>query len=215
MLRIAAGPHAAYVTLDSVRAVKQSGNFTGIKSDPITTLHGYSNGAMTVGWVSSIPRRRFRWFINFLEKASELQPTYAPELKIVGAALGGLIPNITALTEIGMKFYDVFKVVLWLKSLTEGFITGERARFGPTVVLGIAHDYKNFSQWLDQNLIPEKASIYRKPEHQCFDSNDMFAFMNLNQFYKRGYKSLRDPLPNQVLRIAGEDFQLHMIYCLF
>ena len=87
---------------------------------------------------------------------------------------------------------------------TEGFITGERARFGPTVVLGIAHDYKNFSQWLDQNLIPEKASIYRKPEHQCFDSNDMFAFMDLNQFYKRGYKSLRDPLPNHVLRIAGK-----------
>jgi hypothetical protein len=26
-----------------------------------------------------------------------MQPTYAPELKIAGMALGGLIPNITAL----------------------------------------------------------------------------------------------------------------------
>jgi hypothetical protein len=29
---------------------------------------------------------------------SELQPKYAPELKIAGTALGGLLPNITTLT---------------------------------------------------------------------------------------------------------------------
>lgn len=32
-------------------------------------------------------------------KATELHPTYAPELNIAGAAFGGLPPNISALLE--------------------------------------------------------------------------------------------------------------------
>jgi Secretory lipase len=74
-----AGLHSAYTTLDSIRAVKQSGRFTGIDSDPTITLNGYSGGALAASW------------------ASELHSSYAPELKIAGAALGGLSPNITAL----------------------------------------------------------------------------------------------------------------------
>jgi hypothetical protein len=52
---IAAGLQAAYATLDSLRAVKQSGSITGISSDPIITLAGYSGGAFIAAWVRSHP----------------------------------------------------------------------------------------------------------------------------------------------------------------
>ena len=70
---------AGYSSLDSIRAVKQSGNITGLSKDPIITLYGYSGGAVAG------------------EFSAELQPIYAPELNIAGAAVGGLIPNMTVL----------------------------------------------------------------------------------------------------------------------
>ena len=45
------GLHSGYTTLDSIRAVKQSGHFTGIHSDPTITMNGYSGGALAVSWV--------------------------------------------------------------------------------------------------------------------------------------------------------------------
>jgi Secretory lipase len=43
-----------YSTLDSIRAVWSSGNFTGIDQKPLTTLYGYSGGAVASGWVDFI-----------------------------------------------------------------------------------------------------------------------------------------------------------------
>jgi hypothetical protein len=45
------GLHSGYTTLDSIRAVKQSGAFTGISADPTITMNGYSGGALAVSWV--------------------------------------------------------------------------------------------------------------------------------------------------------------------
>jgi hypothetical protein len=42
-------------------------------------MHGFSGGAISAGW------------------ASELQPSYAPELEIAGVSIGGMFPNITAI----------------------------------------------------------------------------------------------------------------------
>jgi hypothetical protein len=72
----ACGPQMAYTTLDSMRAVLATGNITGMGPDPITTMYGYSGGASIVSWVT------------------EFQPTYAPEVKIHGVALGGIIPSL-------------------------------------------------------------------------------------------------------------------------
>lgn len=46
------GLHTGYATLDSIRAVKQSGHITGIVADPIITSYGYSGGAFSSGFVS-------------------------------------------------------------------------------------------------------------------------------------------------------------------
>jgi hypothetical protein len=85
--------------LDSIRAVKASGNITGIGSDPTVTLYGYSGGAASAGWVSYHARIGVlsRSSANYFFKATELQPDYAPDVQIHGAAIGGLIPNETYL----------------------------------------------------------------------------------------------------------------------
>jgi hypothetical protein len=73
------GKRCGYNALDAARAVKQSGNFTGIDVDPIIQSYGYSGGSWGGLW------------------SSALQPTYAPDVKITGTAIGGLLPNVTGL----------------------------------------------------------------------------------------------------------------------
>ncbi|KAJ6441539.1 secretory lipase [Purpureocillium lavendulum] len=83
------GPQGAYLAnalaghavLDGIRAALNSADVTGIKS-PTIAMWGYSGGSVATNW------------------AAELQPAYAPELKIAGAAVGGTVPNITNVTVI-------------------------------------------------------------------------------------------------------------------
>ncbi|EGW31184.1 secretory lipase 1 [Spathaspora passalidarum NRRL Y-27907] len=92
------GRRSGQAVLDSVRAVINSGNFTGINNDAKVGLWGYSGGALASGW------------------AAALQPSYAPELKstLVGASLGGFVTNITAVAEIvdGELFAGLIPVAL-------------------------------------------------------------------------------------------------------
>ena len=72
-----AGLQAGYATLDSIRASASVDlGPTGLSPNPLCVLWGYSGGALASEW------------------AAELQGQYAPELNFVGAALGGLTPNI-------------------------------------------------------------------------------------------------------------------------
>lgn len=70
---------AGQATLDSIRAVLDSRDITGIDSDAKVALWGYSGGTVPTSW------------------ASILQPNYAPELEhnLVGAAVGGWLTNLT------------------------------------------------------------------------------------------------------------------------
>jgi hypothetical protein len=49
---VGSGLQVAYACLDSIRAVKNSLNFTGLSPDPIITLYGYSGGGYAGSWVS-------------------------------------------------------------------------------------------------------------------------------------------------------------------
>lgn len=69
------GPTAAYTTLDSMRALLQSREITGLLPSATIKLNGYSGGGVTAAW------------------ASELHPIYAPEINISGVALGGIMPK--------------------------------------------------------------------------------------------------------------------------
>lgn len=168
IIQTASGLQAAYATLDSIRAVKQSGNITGINMNPITTLHGYSSGAQAVGWTT------------------EMHPTYAPELEIAGAAFGGLVPNISALFE------------------ETTYEKGERAFLSPPTMLGLSHDYNNLSNWLTENLIPQKAAVYRMGDKRCVDGNKNYTNTDMGQYYKKGYAdSINNPIVKSVAFATG------------
>ncbi|RFU75902.1 secretory lipase family [Trichoderma arundinaceum] len=68
----AANKITGHAILDGVRAAKQSGNITGIASNPKIGLWGYSGGAAAT------------------QMAITMQEHYAPELEIAGVAMGGL-----------------------------------------------------------------------------------------------------------------------------
>ncbi|KHO01505.1 Lipase, secreted [Metarhizium album ARSEF 1941] len=83
------GPKAAFganklagqAVLDGMRAAVRSTTVTQIDKGALLTMWGYSGGALASGW------------------AAELHPRYAPELRIVGAAMGGLAPNVSAVVK--------------------------------------------------------------------------------------------------------------------
>ena len=77
------GRQSGKATLDSIKAVLKTKDFSGINDDAKVVLWGYSGGSFASGW------------------AAVLQPEYAPELKdnLIGAALGGFAANLTGIAE--------------------------------------------------------------------------------------------------------------------
>jgi hypothetical protein len=75
--------------------------------------------------------------------------------------------------------------------------------FGPPTLLGLAHDYPNMSKWIDDNLIPETASTFRIPEQSCFVNYYSFDGKDTGIYFKRGFKSIFDPVPMSVIDAAG------------
>ncbi|KAF2427791.1 LIP-domain-containing protein [Tothia fuscella] len=159
------GPLAAYAILDSIRAVKSSGNITGISSDPITTMYGYSASGNAVSW------------------ATELQPAYAPELKVAGAAVGGITPNVTFLMETANG-------KPW-------------SMFGPPTVMGLSHEFSNLSHWLDENLLPDKAAEFRRVENQCFRSFYDMQNIDFGGYLRGGLSAFLTGVPLSVMEHAG------------
>ncbi|MFB9909297.1 lipase family protein [Allokutzneria oryzae] len=70
-----AGPATGHAVLDGVRAAQRL-SATGLGQGNPVGLWGYSEGGLASAW------------------AAELQPSYAPELKVKGVAAGGVVPNI-------------------------------------------------------------------------------------------------------------------------
>lgn len=73
----AAGKMAGHAVLDSVRGMLSER--PDLAESPIV-MHGYSGGAIATAW------------------AAQLQPTYAPELRIAGAAAGERPPTTPCCT---------------------------------------------------------------------------------------------------------------------
>ncbi len=74
---LGAGRLGGQITLDSVRALKRVPEL-GLADSP-SVLAGYSGGGLATAW------------------AAALQPSYAPELRLAGAAIGGAPMNLVAM----------------------------------------------------------------------------------------------------------------------
>ncbi|KAM4060460.1 secretory lipase domain-containing protein [Hirsutella rhossiliensis] len=145
---------AGHATLDGVRAAINSASFTGISNEPTVTMWGYSGGSLASLW------------------AAELQPTYAPELSIAGAAVGGTVPNIAT----------VVKSVN--KKGSAGLI--------PTGILGLANQHPDLDQLLEQHVLPQYRAQFYKPRSQCFMANN-------NQFANKDVVGMLDD-PSLIFR---------------
>ena len=75
-----AGKSEGHAVLDVVRAARQIPG-SGVSASAPTIIWGYSQGGQAAGW------------------AAELQPSYAPEMKLAGVAVGGVPSNLQAVAE--------------------------------------------------------------------------------------------------------------------
>ncbi|PHH64426.1 hypothetical protein CDD81_4647 [Ophiocordyceps australis] len=128
-----ANQQAGHATLDGIRAAMASGSFTGINARPTISMWGYSGGSLATLW------------------AAELQPLYAPELQIAGAAAGGIVPNITTVVHHANKKTDA------------GLI--------PAGILGLGNAYPDLNKYIEQHLRPEFRQEFLKARKQCLAGN--------------------------------------------
>ncbi|KAA8648402.1 uncharacterized protein ATNIH1004_004287 [Aspergillus tanneri] len=144
-----ANRRAGYAVLDGIRAVLNSTKFTKVSPNAKTSIWGYSGGSLATGF------------------AAELQPLYAPELEIAGAALGGLIGSIE-------------NVIYTLNK-------------GPFVGLvfsgfhGMSHEYQDIASIIREQLTddPVKRNKFLQAADNCFLANVLqFTFEDIFSYFK-------------------------------
>jgi alpha-beta hydrolase superfamily lysophospholipase len=165
------GPMGAYAAnrlagqaiLDGIRAALQSGSTTGIPPNADVVLWGYSGGAAVT------------------ESAASMQPIYAPELKLKGAALGGIGPNATSLDQI-------------LK-LNKDPRTGLLA----TALVGLSNQYPAFEKALDAHLDSQYREKFYSPRKECLDKTlETFFNVDLLGWFSDFAQVFADPVVLQI-----------------
>ncbi|KAF2167666.1 hypothetical protein M409DRAFT_65803 [Zasmidium cellare ATCC 36951] len=156
----ALGVTEGHATLDSIRASLTLLEGWGLSRNPKVALWGYSNGAQTS------------------EFALELQVQYAPELKIAGAALGGLPNNL----------YTVAKYT------ASGTLY---AALLPGGLLGITTQNPEARLYLLSQLSPSgqyNASTFLKALNLSqYEAIPFYAFQDIFKYFKDGSAILQDP----------------------
>ncbi|KAL3441511.1 secretory lipase-domain-containing protein [Aspergillus insuetus] len=112
--------------LDNIRAALASTSITSMSPHATVAMWGYSGGSLASGW------------------AAELQPSYAPELKIAGAALGGTVPKITPVIDTISKGSSAGLLFAGLQEL--------------------ANEYPSVAQLIRENIIPAKWADFNKTQ---------------------------------------------------
>ena len=154
-----ANNRAGFHTLDGIRATLNTASFTNISRESKIAMWGYSGGSLASGF------------------AAELHPIYAPELNIVGAALGGTVPTI----------YPVMDMTN--ESPHAGLIAAG--------IVGLTHEYPEAKILLDEQLIPETRDYFMQAADQClgknsetFNGKDMYSYFKDPDLFKQ--KMLQD-----------------------
>lgn len=128
---------SGHIVLDNVRAALASSDLTKIASHPTVALWGYSGGSLASGF------------------AAELQPDYAPELDISGAALGGTVPSIPPV----------------INATNKGLFSG----LLPAGIQGLANEYPDIAHLVDISIYPEKKAAFEKVKSKCL-SGDILEY---------------------------------------
>ncbi|CAO3642783.1 unnamed protein product [Cunninghamella blakesleeana] len=156
-----AGAMAGHGVLDSIRAVLSSTNTTKLQADAKVQMWGYSGGSLASGW------------------AAQLQPSYAPELAIVGAVLGGTPVNINAT-------FSIVDGTPYTGLITSG-------------IIGLTQQYPEFNNYIDQVILPSKKSTFEASKKKCTAELIIdYALKKFTSFVNRP-DYLNDPIANKVI----------------
>ena len=162
----AAGITQGRATLDGVRAALRSQHITGLSPDATTTLWGYSGGALATTW------------------AAELQPLYAPDLHIAGAAAGGVAANL------------LDAIPLLNGHVAAGIIA--------LAVIGISRAHPPLVEFLNQHLLPDKKAEFMQAATECIvPAATRFAFQDLLSYFDIGSAIVNEPMLADILYQEG------------
>ncbi|CAK7895549.1 lipase 1 [[Candida] anglica] len=152
---------AGKIVLNAIRAVIQTSNTTGLSSNPTIALWGYSGGSLGTEW------------------GAMYHKTYAPELNIVGAALGGIIVDIDHIARFN------------LGTIFAGFVI--------TAINGLSHEYSALNDYITNNVFPSQLDYFRKTNTICLLGDLLsYPFAKLEQFISVGINALDDPIVKNV-----------------
>ncbi|CRG91468.1 hypothetical protein PISL3812_08517 [Talaromyces islandicus] len=152
---------SGHAVLDNIRAALASTKFTNISSDATVAMWGYSGGSLASGF------------------AAELQPSYAPELNIVGAALGGTVPQILPV----------------INATNKGLFTG----LIPSGIMGLANQYPEIENVINEYLLPSKKADFEKARSQCL-VGDITTYLGKDIYsYVTNSSFLTEPAVTKVL----------------
>ncbi|KAK6837363.1 hypothetical protein RU639_001561 [Aspergillus parasiticus] len=90
-----ANRRGAHAVLDGIRATLLSSNFTGVDHDAAVIMTAYSAGSSPT------------------VLAAEIKSTYAPELNIIGTAVGGLLPSLQSVVNYLMPSDWTLLAAIW------------------------------------------------------------------------------------------------------
>ncbi|RHZ62538.1 putative secretory lipase [Aspergillus thermomutatus] len=172
------GPNATFLAnnlsghavLDNIRAALRSSAFTKVSPQATVTLWGYSGGSLASGF------------------AAERQPSYAPELSIAGAALGGTVPHI-------MPVFNSINKGIWA-----GLI--------PAGMQGLANEYPVIERVLYDHLVPAKKADFVRTKELCFIGDQFkYQFQDIYSYFTDA-NMLNDP---DVARVLGANAMGHHV----
>lgn len=156
-----AGLQAAHATLNSLRAVLSTTSTTGLESNARVTLWGYSGGSLPCAWGALI------------------QPAYAPDINLVGAAIGGIIVDIDHIARYNMG------------KLTAGLVFA--------AINGLTNEYPELNTFIDETVIPSSLTKFRLPEKTCLiEYIPQFIFAQWTQYISQGVSVLDNPIVKNV-----------------
>ncbi|KAI1739357.1 LIP-domain-containing protein [Xylaria scruposa] len=185
----AAGPQEGYAVLDSVRAALSSDPFPSTLEETRYAMWGYSGGSIASTF------------------AAELQASYAQELDFAGAAIGGLVPNVTTV------FSDPRSIVsglipAGLLGLTSQypeareFLLGQLKTEGPynitgflaTLHLNVDEALVHYTgQDLGEYFVNGLDAVFKAPELvRVFGNNGYQGYHGIPQMPVFAYKAIKD-----------------------
>ncbi|WP_280450144.1 lipase family protein [Nocardia brasiliensis] len=172
--RFATPREPGYVVLDGIRAAEQFDPLGLDGTRTPVTLWGYSGGGIATAWTA------------------EMQPEYAPELNIVGAAVGAPVADLFG----------------GLKAVNGGLLGG----LIPIAVAAIAKDSPEFAAAVDRYMSPEGQALVADVHGRCTSQTalnttlrELLRHFSLPDVTRYLSVSLDELLQDPVIRTAIEE----------